>query len=39
MYVKLVVGYAIVFVLLVAYLGYLHRELATLHDRLEDVNR
>ena len=36
MYVKLLVGYAIVFVLLVGYLVYLQRRLGRLEERLAD---
>lgn len=39
MYVKLLVGYTIVFVMLVGYLFYLQRRLGRLEERLADRNR
>lgn len=39
MYVKLLLGYALVFVLLVGYLLYLQRRLGRLEERIADRNR
>lgn len=39
MYVKLLAGYTLVFVLLVGYLFYLQRRLGRLEERLADRNQ
>lgn len=39
MYVKLLVGYALVFVLLIGYLVYLQRQVDRLERRVTDRNR
>ena len=39
MYVKLLAGYALVFVLLIGYLVYIQRRLERLEDRLAEFKR